>query len=143
MVLDTCYSGQGALDTQGISAELQGDEKRSFWIVAASRLKQETRDGDFAVAFNNNMLCTPENLGRSVPSYKLSTLIPDLNGALKSSQQAKYAGVGLVSDEPDFFPNPAFLSTALLNRTVENRRFFLDDLVCRTHSRTASGTETQ
>ena len=33
----------------------------------------------------------------------------------------------MAGDEPDFFPNPAFLSTALLNGTIENRRLFLDN----------------
>ena len=57
VLLDTCYSGQGALDAQRISDVLQGDdEKRSFWIIAASRPKQEAGDGDFAVAFNKCML---------------------------------------------------------------------------------------
>lgn len=128
VILDTCYSGQGALDALGLTNVLQGEEKdRAFLVVTASRPKQEAGDEDFAVAFRD---CVSEKRGAALPGYEIPTLISDLKSRLKPSQTPGWVALGLMLGEaPDFLPNPNFLSAALVNRPIEDRHFFHDDLL--------------
>ena len=128
VILDTCYSGQVALDAQRLADVLQGDEKnRAFWVVTASYKKQEASDGGFAAAFHKRVL---ETRGAALRRYELSTLVKDLKSDLPPFQTAGYVGIGLMSDEPpDFLPNPDFISTGLLDHPIEDRHFFHDDLL--------------
>ena len=128
VILDTCYSGQVALDAQRLAGVLQGDEKnRAFWMVTASYKKQEASDGAFAAAFHKRVL---ERRGAALHRYELSTLVADLKSDLPPFQTAGYGAIGLMPGEPpDFLPNPDFISTALADRPVEDRQFFRDELL--------------
>jgi len=128
VILDTCYSGQGALDAAGLSGVLQGEQmNRAFWVATASRPKQEAGDEDFSIAFHD---CVLEKRGAAIPTYAISTLITDLNHRFNQKQTAAYVPLGLGTGEPpNFLPNPNFLSAALLDRPIEERHFFSTDLL--------------
>lgn len=127
VILDACYSGKVAFDTQRLAGVLQGDDKeRAFWLLTASHKKQPASDGGFAAAFHKRVL---EPRGAALPRYELSTLVNDLNTDLPPYQTAAYAPIGLmIGEPPDFLPNPDFKSTDLLGHPVEDRQLFGNDL---------------
>jgi WD40 repeat protein len=127
VILDTCYSGQAGLDAQGIASSLVDNQSdRAFWLIAASRAKQEAGDGEFAAKFDELIRA---NRGATIPSYKLHTLVADLNSKLKQFQRANISQIGSSSGElPDFLPNPKFIAEALQGQPIEDRVFFQNDL---------------
>ncbi len=127
VILDTCYSGQAGLDAQGIASSLVDNKPdRAFWLIAASRAKQEAGDGEFAANFDQLIRA---NRGATIRRYELPRLAADLNSRLKAFQQANLSQIGSISGElPDFLPNPEFIAEALQGRPIEDRVFFQNDL---------------
>ncbi|HUP61614.1 MAG TPA: caspase family protein [Thermoanaerobaculia bacterium] len=112
LIVDTCYSGQGAADALGQLAPFEKllSDHSEFWTLAAARAKDEANDGAFARAFVDVLR---ERIGDAAfggslqPWLRPDQLAEDLNRRFKEKELSQAARIyGVSGGVFRFLPNP-------------------------------------
>jgi WD40 repeat protein len=122
LILDTCHSGQGALEFSQKIRNLfeDGISGRMFYVLAAAFPNEEAIPGKFATALIESL--NDEALGGSQQKViYFDQLLPKINNKLVS-HQVVYCPVASPKEEPQFFPNPRFIEGLPSSTTVEEIR---------------------
>jgi WD40 repeat protein/uncharacterized caspase-like protein len=127
VVIDACYSGQGAEEIAEAvrrSAKLLNFSARGegVWVLAAARPRQEARESKFAQAFADSVRYWQGNTGAAQQYIALETIIDTIAERLGATQQP-YSTSTSVGAAP-FFPNPNFNPALPVGVDLDTRRKF-------------------
>ena len=118
VLLDTCYSGQGAVDFFRFAAEVvrslgRGEELPSgIYAMAAARPKDEAQQGAFAQAFAHAVENpTGPYAGNRQPYLLFDPLVDSINAEFKNRHLGQRARLhsGPVGSVPRILPNPHYV----------------------------------
>ena len=110
LIVDTCYSGQGAVDALGLlNLRKDYDGLLAFAVIAASRSRETASEGAFAQAFKE-VLASPDLAGQRQRHLYLKQVVDGVNEELRRRSIPQHATYGVLLDEGgfDFIPNPRY-----------------------------------
>jgi WD40 repeat protein len=113
IILDACYSGQGALNLVEAAARMSGGqellgEHEGVWVIAASRPREEADQGAFANTFRQAVQDVQEDAGGLQQFLSLDSIVDRTNGLLAEldvRQRVSWAPASLARGLGPFLPN--------------------------------------
>jgi len=129
LILDTCYSGQGALNAAELAGRMSNwqphwDTREGVWIVAATRPKELAGEGGFAAAFVQAAEDVRQRVGGLQRYIALESIVDRLNEILRGQgafHEATYSPAALATGLPPFVPNPNYEPDAPVGVDLETR----------------------
>ena len=129
LILDTCYSGQGAFNAAEVAARMAATQNLSgpyegVWVVAASRSREEAEQSAFAAAFVRAAQDLQRATGALQPYVGLETLVWRINSILEEQgfrQRASWTPAALSTGLAPFLPNLGYQPDAPAGVDLETR----------------------
>lgn len=126
LILDTCHSGVGALDIARKLGSLfaQGLNNGMFYVLAAAFPNEEAMTGALAAALLESVH-SEETGGAQQPYIYFDQLVPAINRRLRG-HKVVFCPVASPDEEPQFFPNPRYISGLPSDVSVVRARAAVD-----------------
>ncbi len=129
LILDTCYSGQGAFNARDVASRLSkvqnltGDYE-GIWVVTASRSREEADQGVFAEAVARAVDEVQRDAGVLQRYLGLEAVVEQINKNLAAGghrQRASWSPATLATGLAPFFPNREYQPDAPVGVDLETR----------------------